>query len=66
MSLGHKSSRNPAAIIYSLMNKREKLQDELHNIEKQLETNYLQDSSHFRHVLKGFEGFLYSSKNTTK
>ncbi|XP_039029706.1 chromatin modification-related protein eaf6-like [Hibiscus syriacus] len=30
----------------------------------ELETNYLQDSSHFGHVLKGFEGFLSSSKNT--
>nr|KJB28466.1 hypothetical protein B456_005G050100 [Gossypium raimondii] len=69
MSLGHKSSGNPAAILSSLMNKREKLQDELRNIEKQvfeLETNYLQDSSHFGHVLKGFEGFLSSSKNTAK
>ncbi|KAA3485700.1 chromatin modification-related protein EAF6 [Gossypium australe] len=67
MSLGHKSSGNPAAILASLMNKREKLEDELRSIEKQvfeLETNYLQDSSHFGHVLKGFEGFLSSSKNT--
>ena len=31
-----------------------------------METNYLQDSSHFGNVLKGFEGFLSSSKNTTK
>ncbi|MFQ6629213.1 hypothetical protein Gotur_007086 [Gossypium turneri] len=55
MSLGHKSSRNPAAFLYSLMNKREKLQDDLHNIEKQvfeLKTNYIQDSSHFRNVFE--------------
>ncbi|XVF66485.1 hypothetical protein PTKIN_Ptkin10aG0039400 [Pterospermum kingtungense] len=67
MSLGHRGSANPAAMLASLMTKREKLQDELRNIEKQvyeLETNYLQDSSHFGHVLKGFEGFLSSSKNT--
>ncbi|XP_022739969.1 chromatin modification-related protein eaf6-like [Durio zibethinus] len=67
MSLGHRGSANPAAMLASLMTKREKLQDELRNIEKQvyeLETNYLQDSSHFGHVLKGFEGFLASSKNT--
>ncbi|XP_022760269.1 chromatin modification-related protein MEAF6-like [Durio zibethinus] len=68
MALGHKGSANPAAVLASLMTKREKLQNELRNIEKQvyeLETNYLQDSSHFGHVLKGFEGFLSSSKNTT-
>ncbi|KAK8571905.1 hypothetical protein V6N13_047535 [Hibiscus sabdariffa] len=67
MSLGHKGSGNPAVILSSLMTKRGKLQDDLRNIEKQvyeLETNYLQDSSHFSHVLKGFEGFLSSSKNT--
>ncbi|XVF38457.1 hypothetical protein REPUB_Repub20aG0103900 [Reevesia pubescens] len=68
MALGHRGSANPAAMITALMNKREKLQDELRNIEKQvyeLETNYLQESSHFGHVLKGFEGFLSSSKNTS-
>ncbi|XP_057530599.1 uncharacterized protein LOC130809018 [Amaranthus tricolor] len=31
----------------------------------ELETTYLQDSNHFGHVLKGFEGFLSSSKSTT-
>ncbi|MFQ6665610.1 hypothetical protein Gotur_032292 [Gossypium turneri] len=49
MSLGHKSLGNPAAILSSLTNKREKLQDELHNIEKHvfdLETSYLQVLSH--------------------
>ncbi|TYI89978.1 hypothetical protein E1A91_D03G091200v1 [Gossypium mustelinum] len=68
ISLRHKNLGNPIAILSSLMNKREKLQDELCNIEKQvfeLETNYLQDSSHFKHVLKGSEGFLSSSNNTT-
>ncbi|KAL4271203.1 hypothetical protein GQ457_13G025970 [Hibiscus cannabinus] len=67
MSFGHKGSGNPAVILSSLMTKRGKLQDDLRNIEKQvyeLETNYLQDSSHFGQVLKGFEGFLSSSKNT--
>ncbi|KAK6254769.1 hypothetical protein QUC31_016492 [Theobroma cacao] len=67
MSLGQRGSANPAAMLASLMTKRDKLQDDLRNIEKQvyeLETNYLQDSSHFGHVLKGFEGFLSSSKNT--
>ncbi|OMO95464.1 Histone H4 acetyltransferase, NuA4 complex, Eaf6 [Corchorus olitorius] len=67
MSLGQRGTANPAAMLASLMTKREKLQDELRNIEKQvyeLETNYLQDSSQFGHVLKGFEGFLSSSKNT--
>ncbi|XP_057546982.1 uncharacterized protein LOC130825665 isoform X2 [Amaranthus tricolor] len=63
---GQKSS-NPGARLASLLSKREKLQDELRNIEKQvfeLETTYLQDSNQFGHVLKGFEGFLSSSKST--
>ncbi|KAG8496853.1 hypothetical protein CXB51_008037 [Gossypium anomalum] len=50
------------------MNKREKLQDRVSQYRKaifELETNYLQDSSHFGHVLKGSEGFLSSSNNTT-
>ncbi|KDP40331.1 hypothetical protein JCGZ_02329 [Jatropha curcas] len=62
-----RSGSNPAAMLASLMGKREKLREELRNIEKQvyeLETSYLQDSSHFGHVLKGFEGFLSSSKST--
>ncbi|KAJ8433376.1 hypothetical protein Cgig2_020456 [Carnegiea gigantea] len=60
---------NPGAKLASLLSKREKLQDELRNIEKQvyeLETTYLQDSNQFGHVSKGFEGFLSSSKSTTK
>ncbi|XP_041007065.1 chromatin modification-related protein eaf6 isoform X2 [Juglans microcarpa x Juglans regia] len=68
MFLGQRGSTNPTALLQSLLSKREKLQEELRNIEKQvyeLETSYLHDSSHFGHVLKGFEGFLSSSKNTT-
>ncbi|XP_056694637.1 uncharacterized protein [Spinacia oleracea] len=60
---------NPGARLTILLTKREKLQDELRNIEKQvfeLETTYLQDSNHFGHVLKGFEGFLGSTKSATK
>ncbi|KNA06311.1 hypothetical protein SOVF_182260 [Spinacia oleracea] len=59
---------NPGARLTILLTKREKLQDELRNIEKQvfeLETTYLQDSNHFGHVLKGFEGFLGSTKSAT-
>ncbi|XP_034685356.1 chromatin modification-related protein MEAF6 isoform X2 [Vitis riparia] len=66
---GQRGSTNPTAMLASLVSKRERLQDELRVIEKQvyeMETNYLQDSSHFGNVLKGFEGFLSSSKNTTK
>ncbi|PIA36443.1 hypothetical protein AQUCO_03400371v1 [Aquilegia coerulea] len=58
---------NPAAMLSALVSKREKLQEELRNIEKQvyeLETSYLQDSSQCGNVLKGFEGFLSSSKST--
>uniref|UniRef100_A0A2P2J9E2 Chromatin modification-related protein MEAF6 n=1 Tax=Rhizophora mucronata TaxID=61149 RepID=A0A2P2J9E2_RHIMU len=62
------SSPSPAAMLASHMGKREKLQEELRNIEKQvyeLETSYLEDSTHFVSVLKGFDGFLSSSRNTT-
>ncbi|XP_010551690.1 PREDICTED: chromatin modification-related protein MEAF6 [Tarenaya hassleriana] len=66
MSLGQKGSANPGAILTTLLNKREKLQEELRSVEKQvyeLETSYLQESSHFGNALKGYEGFLSSSKS---
>ncbi|XP_058005754.1 uncharacterized protein LOC110647277 isoform X3 [Hevea brasiliensis] len=62
-----RSSSSPSAILASLLNKRAKFHKELRNIEKQvydMETNYLQDPSQCGNVLKGFEGFLSSSKNT--
>ncbi|KAI3841658.1 hypothetical protein MKW92_040730 [Papaver armeniacum] len=65
---GQRSSSNPSQVLTSLMSKREKLQEELRSIEKQvyeLETSYLQDSSQGGNVLKGFEGFLSSTKSTT-
>ncbi|CAN1180845.1 Chromatin modification-related protein MEAF6 [Linum perenne] len=55
-------------MLSSLVTKRDKLQEELCGIEKQVyefETSYLQDSSHFGNMLKGFEGFLSSSKNSS-
>ncbi|KAF3322285.1 chromatin modification-related protein MEAF6-like isoform X1 [Carex littledalei] len=58
---------NPSASLSALVSKRAKLQEELRNIEKQvyeLETSYLQESNQFGSVLKGFEGFLSSSKST--
>ncbi|KAF8392201.1 hypothetical protein HHK36_022543 [Tetracentron sinense] len=67
-SEGQRASSNPSAMLASLMSKREKLQEELRNIEKQvyeLETSYLQDSSQCGNVLKGYEGFLSSTKSTT-
>ncbi|KAK9287730.1 hypothetical protein L1049_016170 [Liquidambar formosana] len=67
-SEGQRGSTNPTAMLASLVGKREKLQEELRNIEKQvyeLETSYLQDSGHFGNALKGFDGFLSSSKSTT-
>ncbi|KAK9116254.1 hypothetical protein Sjap_015201 [Stephania japonica] len=65
---GQRGSSNPSAMLAALMAKRDKLQDDLRNIEKQvyeLETSYLQDSSQYGNVLKGFEGFLSTSKSTT-
>ncbi|KAM1044645.1 hypothetical protein ACFX2I_035634 [Malus domestica] len=60
-------SNNPSVMLASLLSRRAKLQDELRGIEKQvydLETSYLQDPTQCGNVLKGFEGFLSSSKNT--
>ncbi|XP_075085460.1 chromatin modification-related protein EAF6-like isoform X2 [Nicotiana tabacum] len=62
-SHGHRGS-NPKAVLASLLSKREKLQDELRNVEKQvyeLETSYLQETGTFGNALKGFEGFLSTS-----
>ncbi|KAG6774592.1 hypothetical protein POTOM_021952 [Populus tomentosa] len=64
---GHRGSSNPAAMLANLLNKRAKLHEELRVIERQvydLETSYLQDPGQCGNVLKGFEGFLSSSKNT--
>ncbi|CAL1357035.1 unnamed protein product [Linum trigynum] len=61
------SSANPSAMLSSLLSKRAKLHEELRSIERQvydMETSYLQDPSQCGNVLKGFEGFLSSSKNT--
>ncbi|KMZ62784.1 Chromatin modification-related protein MEAF6 [Zostera marina] len=54
-------------MLASLFRKKEKLMEDLCHIEKQvydLETSYLQDSSQTGNVIKGFEGYLSSSKNT--
>ncbi|PIN14757.1 hypothetical protein CDL12_12613 [Handroanthus impetiginosus] len=64
---GHRGVNNPKAMLSSLLSKREKLQKELRSVEKQvyeLETSYLQETTTFGNALKGFEGFLSSSKNT--
>ncbi|KAL4325131.1 hypothetical protein GQ457_11G003230 [Hibiscus cannabinus] len=61
------STTAPSTMLASLLNRRAKLQEELRNIERQvydMETSYLHDPSQCGHVLKGFEGFLSSSKNT--
>ncbi|KAG6420953.1 hypothetical protein SASPL_117499 [Salvia splendens] len=66
---GLRGSNNPKAMLSSLLNKREKLQDELRSVEKQvyeLETSYLQETTTFGNVLKGFDGFLSSSKSASK
>nr|KJB26001.1 hypothetical protein B456_004G220900 [Gossypium raimondii] len=54
---GQRGSATPSTMLASLLNKRAKLQEELRSIERQ-------DPSQCGHVLKGFEGFLSSSKNT--
>lgn len=65
---GHRGNSNSAAMLAALISKRDRFQEELRSIEKQvfeLETSYLQEASHFGNVLKGFEGFLSSTKNTS-
>ncbi|CAA0822411.1 Unknown protein [Striga hermonthica] len=55
-------------MLTALLCKTAKLHEELRNIEKQvydMEMSYLQDPSQCVNVLKGSEGFLSSSKNTT-
>ncbi|KAK6940674.1 Chromatin modification-related protein Eaf6 [Dillenia turbinata] len=67
-SEGQRGSTNPTAAIASLLSRRAKHHEELRSIEKQvyeMETSYLQDPSQCGNVLKGFEGFLSSSKSTT-
>ncbi|XP_020548050.1 uncharacterized protein LOC105158460 isoform X2 [Sesamum indicum] len=64
---GHRGFNNPKAMLSSLLSKRERLQEELRSVEKQvyeLETSYLQETTTFGNALKGFDGFLSSSKNT--
>ncbi|KAF1860438.1 hypothetical protein Lal_00037782 [Lupinus albus] len=66
-SEGQKGTMNPSAMLASLLSRRAKLHEELRSIEKQvydMETSYLQDPGQCGNVLKGFEGFLSSSKNT--
>ncbi|XP_031251568.1 chromatin modification-related protein MEAF6-like isoform X2 [Pistacia vera] len=64
---GQRTPASASAVMASLLSKRAKLLEELRNIERQvydMETSYLQDPSQCGNVLKGFEGFLSSSKNT--
>nr|GLL41176.1 chromatin modification-related protein MEAF6-like [Ipomoea trifida] len=65
---GHRGS-NPKAALSSILNKRQKLQEELRNVEKQvyeLETTYLQETGTFGNALRGFEGFLSTSNKSSK
>ncbi|XP_051118805.1 uncharacterized protein LOC127243016 [Andrographis paniculata] len=67
-SEGQRTGSSPTAMLGALLCKRSRLHDELRSIEKQvydMETSYLQDPSQCGNVLKGFEGFLSSSKSTT-
>ncbi|KAL3679613.1 hypothetical protein R1sor_022569 [Riccia sorocarpa] len=64
---GQRNGGNPQTALAGLMQKREKLAEELRAVEKQvydLETAYLHDSSQCGSVLKGFEAYLSSSKNS--
>mmetsp|Transcript_38585 Transcript_38585/g.46677 ORF Transcript_38585/g.46677 Transcript_38585/m.46677 type:complete len:119 (+) Transcript_38585:72-428(+) len=55
-----------SSTLQQLQHRKERLEEELRHVEKQvydLETSYLNDSSQYGNVLKGFEGFLAPSKN---
>ncbi|KAK2455289.1 histone acetyltransferase subunit NuA4-domain protein [Trifolium repens] len=54
---GQKGTVNPSAMLASLLSRRAKLHEKLRSIEKQ-------DPGQCGNVLKGFEGFLSSTKNT--
>ncbi|KAG0484232.1 hypothetical protein HPP92_008311 [Vanilla planifolia] len=65
-SNGEDGMARSAIMLVAAMNKRKQFQDELQSIERQiyeLETGYLQDSNHCGSVLKGFEGYMSSTKS---
>eukprot|EP00897_Mesotaenium_endlicherianum_P006979 jgi/Mesen1/6309/ME000325S05434 len=65
---GPRSSGTPVLTLAQLVAKRDKLEDELRHVEKQvydLETAYLHDASQCGNVLKGFESFLSSTKSNS-
>lgn len=65
MSAPRGAVSNPSLTLSQLVARKDMLEDELRNVEKQvydLETSYLHDSAQSGNVLKGFEGFLTSSK----
>ncbi|MDA9097491.1 chromatin modification-related protein EAF6/MEAF6 [bacterium] len=58
-----------SSTLSTLQQRKERLDEELEQVEKQvydLETHYLNDSSQYGNVLKGFEGFLSQTKNTSQ
>ena len=58
-----------SSTLAALQQRKERLDEELKQVEKQvydLETTYLNDSSQYGNVLKGFEGFLSQTKNTSQ
>lgn len=65
--MGQRPTPSPHASLAVLALKKERLQEELRTVEKQvydLETSYLNESSLFGNVLKGFDGFLSTSKSS--
>ena len=58
-----------SSTLAALQQRKERLDEELKQVEKQvydLETTYLNESSQYGNVLKGFEGFLSQTKNTSQ
>ncbi|GBG81286.1 hypothetical protein CBR_g31961 [Chara braunii] len=63
-----RASPSTSSALASHLARKEKLEEELRNVEKQvydLETTYLNDSSQCGNVLKGFDGFLSSNKTAS-
>ena len=58
-----------SSTLAALQQRKDRLDEELKQVEKQvydLETTYLNDSSQYGNVLKGFESVLSQTKNTSQ
>ena len=65
----HPATTAMSSTLAALQQRKDRLDEELKQVEKQvydLETSHLNDSSKYGNVLKGFEGYLSQTKNTSQ